>query len=68
MSRDKAQIIQYKTQILQGHSQIGSLAFLHVFALATGGSLLAAQLTGDAHEQSTLAQEETADVHQHEQQ
>lgn len=68
MSRDKAQIIQSKAQILQGHSQIGGLAFLHLFALATGSGLLAAQLAGDTHEQTTLAQEETTDVHQHEQQ
>lgn len=61
MSKDIAQIIQ-------GHSQIGSLPFLHLFALATGGRLLAAQLAGDAHKQATLAQEEAADVYQHQQQ
>lgn len=50
-------------RIIHGHSQIGSLAFLHLFALATGGSLLAAQFAGDAHEQATLTKEKAADVH-----
>lgn len=50
------------------NSQVGGLALLNFFALATGGCFLAAERAGDAHQQAAVTQEETADVHQHEEQ
>ena len=50
------------------YSQVGSLALLYFFALATGGCFLAAERACDAHQQPAVTQEEAADVHQHEKQ
>lgn len=52
----------------QKHLQVGSLALLHVFALAAGGCFLAAECARDAHQQAAMTQEKAADVHHHEQQ
>lgn len=48
-------------------SQVGCLALLQLFSFAARGGLLTAKLPGDTHEQAALAQEEAADVHQHQQ-